>query len=180
MTLLKPQKKQEKIVYQNQYSHVYAQEVDFGSFKKKYFVTNFGEKAGIVVIRGTSVLLVRQYRHLIDRVSWEIPGGKVDLAEGLEEAARRECMEETGILCRVLKPLLMFHPGLDTLYNSTHLFHTRDFEEKTEVDGLHGNEVCGCDWVPLDKCIAMILSREIADSLSVIALLSYHTFIKQE
>ncbi len=104
----------------------------------------------------------------------------MDLAEGLEEAARRECMEETGILCRVLKPLLMFHPGLDTLYNPTHLFHTRDFEEKTEVDRLHGNEVCGRDWVPLDKCIAMILSREIADSLSVIALLSYHTFIKQE
>ena len=168
------------VVYENPYQQVYRVCVDFGGYSKDIYVTDYGDRVGVIVEGSKGILLVRQYRHLIDRVSWEIPGGKVDLAEGLEEAARRECMEETGILCRVLKPLLMFHPGLDTLYNPTHLFHTRDFEEKTEVDGLHGNEVCGRDWVPLDKCIAMILSREIADSLSVIALLSYHAFIKQE
>jgi ADP-ribose pyrophosphatase len=135
---------------------------------------------GVLVEGSDGILLTRQYRHLIDRISWEIPGGKVDPGEGMEAAARRECLEETGVSSRDLKPLLMFHPGLDTLHNPTHLFFTQDFDRKTEIQGLHNSEVCGRDWVPLDKCIAMISSREIVDSLSIIALLSYNAFIKQK
>lgn len=169
-----------EVVYSNSRQQVYKVRLDFGGFTKEIFVTDYGERIGVVVEGPDGILLTRQYRHLIDRVSWEIPGGKVDQGESLEEAARRECMEETGICCRELKPLLMFHPGLDTLHNPTHLFHTREFEEKAGVGVIHDNEVCGHDWIPVDKCIAMIATREIVDSLSVIALLSYHTFVKQK
>ncbi|MHC0038951.1 RNA deprotection pyrophosphohydrolase [Pseudoneobacillus sp. C159] len=36
---------------------------------------------------------------------WEFPGGKVELNESLEEAARREVLEETGAYIRDLAPL---------------------------------------------------------------------------
>lgn len=166
-----------EIVYQNPYQYVYRVRVDFGSFAKEIFVTNSGHRVGVVVEGEQGILLTRQYRYLIDRISWEIPGGKVEPGEVLEEAARRECMEETGIYCRNLKPFLMFHPGLDTLYNPSHLMCTHDFEEKVKRDALYNHEVSGREWVPLQECIAMISGQVIVDSLSVIALLSYNTFM---
>lgn len=99
--------------------------------------------------------------------------------ESLELAAQRECLEETGFLCRNLKPLLMFHPGLDALHNPTHLFHTCNFEHKGEINEADGSEVCGRSWVPLAQCLSMISSSVIVDSLSVIALLSYCAFIRK-
>lgn len=165
------------VVYRNPFQDVYRVRVDVGPSSKDVFVTDYGRRVGLVVEGPEGILLTQQYRHLIDRISLEIPGGAVDSGEALEGAARRECLEETGVVCGVLKPLLAFHPGLDTLYNPTQLFHATEFEDKGG-DALHKNEVCGRSWVPLDECISMISTGVIVDSLSIIALLSYKTFVK--
>lgn len=169
-----------EVVYRNPYQQVYKVRLQFESSAKDIYVTDYGDRVGLVVEGPEGILLTRQYRHLVDRITWEIPGGKVDQDERFEEAAKRECLEETGVLCQELKPLLMFHPGLDTLYNPTHLFHTRAFEDKAAPERIHRDEVCGQEWLSLEKCIAMISSQTIVDSLSVIALLSYNAFIKQK
>lgn len=169
-----------ELEYQNPYQTVYRVRVDFGAFAKEIFVTDYGERVGVLVEGPRGILLTRQYRHLIDRISSEIPGGKLDPGENLEDAARRECLEETGILCHGLAPLLSFQPGLDTLHNPTHLFYAREYEERAGGGAIHTEEVSGLDWVPLERCIGMIASREIVDSLSIIALLSYNTFVRQD
>ena len=40
------------------------------------------------------VVLVRQYRAPINRMTWEFPAGSLDEGESAEAAARRECEEE--------------------------------------------------------------------------------------
>lgn len=45
-----------------------------------------------VALRGREFLMVRNER----RGGWEMPGGKVEFGESSEEAAARECMEESG------------------------------------------------------------------------------------
>ena len=107
------------LVYENRYQQISRVAGDFAGQWKEYFVTDYGRRAGLVVVDGASVLMVRQYRLLIDRVSLEIPGGRIDSNEIPEAAAVRECLEETGLRCRNLTPLLSFHPGLDTLHNPT-------------------------------------------------------------
>lgn len=169
-----------QVVYENQYQQVYKVRLEFRTHSKEIFVTDYGQRAGVIVEGRDGILLVRQYRHLIDSISWEIPGGKVDAGEGSAEAARRECLEETGIACGELKPLLVFHPGLDTLYNPTCLFHATEFKEIDGVEASHEGEVCGRSWMPLDECIAMISSGVIVDSFSVIGLLSYKTFVRSK
>lgn len=175
MTRTKPFKKEKHIVYENKYSHVYTQNVDFGSFTKEYFVLNCGDRAGILVLRDGAALLVRQYRFLIDGLSWEIPGGKVDESESPEESAQRECFEETGIRCRNLRPLLHCQETLDAISSPMHLFYTRDFEDSQnftpdprEVESLH--------WVPLEQCLRMVKTGEIVDSFTVLALMAYKIY----
>ncbi len=51
---------------------------------------------GVVAFRGADVLLVRRGRPP-RQGEWSIPGGAQQLGETLEQAARRELREETGI-----------------------------------------------------------------------------------
>jgi ADP-ribose pyrophosphatase len=167
-----------QVVYHDQYQQIYRVTADFASFTKEYFVRDSGQRAGVVVVQGEGVLLVRQYRLLLDDLSWEIPGGKVDDGETPEAAAVRECLEETGIHCHNLQPLIYFHPGLDTIHNPSHLFYTHEFVE-TPGEYIHTQEVSGHMWIPLPRCIEMISARQLMDSLSIIGLLAYQTFIVQ-
>ena len=98
--------------------------------------------------------------------------------ESPEEAAMRECTEETGINCRNLRPLLSYHAGLDTLHNPTHLFYTDNFAV-TLGEHVDLHEVVQQEWVPLERCIEMIFDQEVADSFSIIALLSYQKLVRR-
>src|SRR5207244_12464324 len=40
---------------------------------------------------------IRQYRHSVKRVLWELPAGSIDPGEAAEAAALRECEEETKL-----------------------------------------------------------------------------------
>jgi ADP-ribose pyrophosphatase len=46
----------------------------------------------------TQLVLVRQYRHSIQRDIWELPAGSLDPGETAEAAAARECEEETRLV----------------------------------------------------------------------------------
>src|SRR5262249_33743790 len=63
--------------------------------------------------RRPRVLLIRR-AHEPFAGAWAIPGGFVDMEEGLETAARRELMEETGLNVGDLEQLHTFgDPGRD-------------------------------------------------------------------
>lgn len=169
-----PEIRPREVVYRNQYQHIYRVTAEFDGFTKTFFVNDYGRRVGVVIARGDEVLLVRQYRFLVNEVAWEIPGGKVDPDETPEQAALREGLEETCLRCRNLQPLLYFHPGLDTFDNPTFMFLAEEFEE-TSPANLHAQEVSERVWVPLEQCVKMIFARQIVDSLTIAALLAYHT-----
>ena len=170
--MLSPRLGPREIVYEDNYQQIYAVTADFGDFKKEYFVRDTGERTGVVVVQDESVLLVRQYRLLIDGLSWEIPGGRVDDGETAEEAAVRECQEETGLTCRELRPLITFHPGLDITDNLTHVYFADQFEQDSGAE-KDIREVQEQVWTPVERCMEMVSTGQIVDSLSIIGLLSY-------
>ena len=164
-----------ELVYENRFQQVYRVTADFGQFTKEYFINDTGQRAGIVAIRDGSVLLVRQYRLLIDSLSLEIPGGKVDDGEQPQETAVRECLEETGVRCLNPQPLVFYHAGLDSRYNPTHIYYSHDIADGYEPHHIDTREVSESRWFPLAECIDMIFKGEILDSFSILGLLSYQT-----
>lgn len=64
----------------------------------KYWISEYPPWVNVVALtERDEVVLIRQYRHGIEKVAWEIPAGTTDERDtSLEEAARRELLEETG------------------------------------------------------------------------------------
>ena len=54
--------------------------------------------------RAGKLTLVRQYRYAVNAFLWELPAGSVDEGESPEEAARRECHEEIGLVPSTDRP----------------------------------------------------------------------------
>jgi 8-oxo-dGTP diphosphatase len=59
---------------------------------------------GVVVVRNRQFILVKRGQEPA-KGSWSLPGGLVELGERIEDAARREVLEECGI--RIVSPTLL-------------------------------------------------------------------------
>jgi ADP-ribose pyrophosphatase len=159
-------------LYANERYRVFQVEVDFGDFVKTYFPVHHGARIGVVVPWKGGILLVRQWRLLIEGFSLELPGGKVDEGETPEVAAARECLEETGLMCGRLERLVHYLPGMDNVLNHTYVLLAHNVEdngtfteERSEVvERLH---------FPLAECLARIDRGEIICGMTIAGLLTY-------
>jgi ADP-ribose pyrophosphatase len=148
---------------------------NFGDFEKDYYVVTFGQRGGVVGIKGGKILLVKQYRFLIDGYSWELPGGTIEKDESPEIGLARECLEETGMLPSNLELLLVYYPGLDNVDNRTSIFLSENLEFTKPFVG-NPSEVCEIGWFKLEECVAMVFKQQILDAMTVSGILAYQHF----
>jgi ADP-ribose pyrophosphatase len=172
-TLLPVSIESQGLVYKDRNQEIHKIVARFDGFSKEYYVSDHGQRAAIVAVRDGEMLLVRQYRLLINGLSYEIPGGRVDEDETPEDAVIRECMEETGVRCLNPKPLISYHSGLDIWKNYTYVFYSEELEETKE------NNPDRRVWIPLDRCVEMVFAQQIVDSLSILAILAYQTLMSK-
>ena len=71
-------------------------ELPNGHTSRRDIVRHCGAAAIVALTETGKIALVRQYRTALDRVTVEIPAGKLDPGEDPEECARRECHDTHG------------------------------------------------------------------------------------
>lgn len=157
------------IVYANPFLKVRHSHVDFADHSKDYYVIEFGARAGIILRKEGKIMLVRQYRLLVDNLSWEIPEGTIESDEDLQVGALRECAEETGIECLELKQLLVYYPGLDNVDNRTTIFLCDSFRKHKNFSDSP-SEVRKLEWLPLPDAMRMIRQGTILDAMTIAGL----------
>ena len=112
-----------------------------------------------------NILLVRQYRHAVDKELLELPAGSIDSGETPEEAAIRELREETGYKPGKLEKLGGFYaaPGYCTEY--LHFFRA-SLLEKSPLTAEDTDEI---DVVPTnpDDFPSLVASGQICDAKTI-------------
>jgi 8-oxo-dGTP pyrophosphatase MutT (NUDIX family) len=137
-----------------------------------YGVVEYRNRAvGVVPIDNDGYTwLVGQYRYTHNRYEWEIPEGGCPEGESLEDCARRELLEETGLVASELEPLLLDIQLSNSIGDETaHLFIARGLTQETPQP--EDTEQIAIRRLPLAEAIQMAATGQIRDSMSVIALL---------
>lgn len=167
-----PQRLQRRAIYENDWVCLYADTVRLPSGRtvSPYHQLHFPHASVAVVMaddRG-ELLLIRSKRYTTGREEWEVPAGRVETGETPEDAARRECREETG--CEVEQPHLLCSQnpsnGMSDLL--VHVYYARVHGQS---DAWDTDEVTDRHWLPEAEVLAMLRRNEIHCGISMLALL---------
>ncbi len=135
-------------------------------------VARHGPAAAVVPISDTGeILLVHQFRPVLNQWFWEIPAGLVEGGESPIDSARRELTEETGWRAKKIEPLLSFHTTFGFSDEVIHIFKAEGLAQ--DKKNLDENEILEEHFFPIPEIRAMLQRREITDSKTLIGLGHY-------
>jgi ADP-ribose pyrophosphatase len=142
-----------------------------GRIVNDYLVGELADYAlAVAVTPARHVVLVRQWKQGVRRVTLELPGGMIDEGETAVEAAARELREETGFEAPTLEHLGSFDVDASKASTRGHVFLGVRAEHVHEPEP-HEMEAPEVVLTPLSTLPELIDSGEICGAASVAGLL---------
>lgn len=121
---------------------------------------------------GRFMLTVTQYRHGMEQVYHEFPGGVIEPGEAPEKAAARELLEETGYSAGTLMLLGSFSPNPALMTNTQYVFLATELQ-KTNEQSLDEHEFVQVEELPEAEVLAMLGEGMWGHGLMAAAALLY-------
>ena len=142
-------------------------------------IMEFRSWANILAItKDQQAVLVRQYRHGVERVLLELPGGIVEDGEDPLDGIKRELLEETGYASTNIIEVGRIYPN--PAMQTNQLFCYLAFNaEKVDVQNLDGGEDIEIQLLPLDELIALVKNGEFPHALHVAVLFHALAYLKR-
>lgn len=158
-------------IYQNRWLSLREDLVELPNGRTTiYGVVSCGECVGVLpFLDPDTVLMIRQYRYVAGRTTWEMPTGGVHAGESVEGAAQRELAEEVGYRAGRLTRLSTYHTSKSVMDETAHLFLGEEMAKlalpKDETEFIEIRPF------PFRDALGLVLSGEIVDSMTIIAVL---------
>lgn len=174
--------KQSEVVFTNPWIHIVKNDViNPSGGDGEYTVVHFQNRAVAVIPIDEEgyTWLVGQFRYAHGQYEWELPEGGAPKTESLLDCAKRELLEETGLVAK----------RWDTLFSDIQLsnsvtdevaycFVARDLTEHTACP--EDTEQLQLKRLPLTEAIQMARNGDIRDALSILSLLQIERFLNFE
>ncbi|MBE6625435.1 MAG: NUDIX hydrolase [Ruminococcaceae bacterium] len=123
------------------------------------------------------VIMVKQFRYPFSSVLLEIPAGKLEIGEDPLDAVKRELEEESGVVAENVEFIGMTYTTVAFTdekiytYMATGLSYTESHPDEDEF-----LEVVK---IPLDTLVEMVMTGEIKDSKTQVAILKADRLLKE-
>jgi ADP-ribose pyrophosphatase len=137
---------------------------------KAEIIRHPGSVVIVPVTDAGDVILVRQYRHAIGRLAWELPAGSLKPGEDVDRAAVRECHEEIGLIPSSIVRIGSLFPTPGYCDEEMHFFKASGLRKPGASDEeAHQDEDEDIEPQPFPVATvrAMISSGEIVDMKTV-------------
>lgn len=129
-----------------------------------------GAVAVVALTDDGRICLVRQYRTALDRVTVEIPAGKLDPGEDPLEAAERELAEETGLAAERIAYLTTIATSVGFCDELIHIYMATGLsagESHPDAD-----EFINVDLVEVGELVDAVLDDRVEDAKTVVGALA--------
>jgi len=169
-----------RLIYQNPWIRLREDQVITPAGKSGiYGVVETKPAIGIIALSDDlHTYLVGQFRYTLNTYSWEIPEGGGQDGEDTLDGAKRELLEETGLIAEhwtflgTLYTSNSFTDEVGYLYLAEHLQQGRSQPDHTEELQIKR--------LPFLEAWQMVLDGEIKDSLAVIGLMRTYHYLKNQ
>jgi 8-oxo-dGDP phosphatase len=136
-----------------------------------------GAVAVLALDAADQILMIRQYRHPVGRLLWEIPAGLRDVAgEDPWVTAQRELVEEVGYRARDWRLLADYYssPGYSTERLRIYLARDLAAVPAAERDFVPEDEEAHLlvSWLPLDEGVRKVFAGELHNGPAALAIMA--------
>ena len=138
-----------------------------------------GGVCSVPVLPDGRILLIRQFRPAVDRVTLELPAGAKDSrGEDPMKTAARELEEETGYRPSAMTKLAHILTAVAWCNESTDIYLAEGLEKVSgqHLDEAEEIEICA---FPLEELCRRIYAGEIQDAKTVAGIMAYRSLLKE-
>ena len=170
-----PELQRSDLVYRGRVITVTVDDVAYpdGRVVRMDVVRHRGSVVLLPMMAPDRILLVRQYRYVVDRWLWELPAGTREPDENLYAAALRECHEEVGKIAGRADKLSSFFPSPGFCDEDMHFFLLRDLRDRSSDEPAphqDPDEVLEVREFAVEEVREMVRTGEICDMKTALGL----------
>lgn len=167
-----PERIERTTIYESDHVCLYTDKVRFpsGYVIEKYHQIHYPKESVAVVIfnENQDILFIHNRRYTVGHLEWEIPAGKIEEGEQVENAAKREAKEETGCEVQNLKYLCSQNPCNGMSDAIVHVFAAKVSAESKIQDT---DEVSTKRWFTKEEYLDLLRNNGTKDGVSILAVL---------
>lgn len=136
-------------------------------------VVHPGAVAIVAVGDGGNIAFVRQFRYPTGEILWEIPAGKIGCGEDPLASAKRELLEEVGVIAGSWEEISEFYSSPGIMTEKIVVYRATDLSKARDGDGVarDEDERILVRWIPLAECLEMVRRGGIRDAKTLVAVL---------
>ena len=177
----------ERIAYEGKIFEVVKQDMDVGPKVVEFEIARRAPGTRIIIVKGNQILITKEYRTELNGYDYRLPGGKVfdalkdyknvlkdnsDLLDSAVLAAKKECLEETGLTVNKLELFKISKAGA-TIEWDLYYFIARDFSLNEEGQQLEDGEIIKLKWRSFDEVRQLCIDGKISEDRTLGVLLMF-------
>lgn len=122
------------------------------------------------------IIFVNQFRYALNRVTLEVPAGKLEKGEDPMEAALRELSEETGITAENIESLDALYTSPALIDEIIYMYIATGLSQGEQH--LDDDEFVNAVKIPLDEAIEMVMTGKIMDAKTQLIILKAAKYLE--